>query len=446
MKTKLLLSSFMLLLFASSFAQNKTTVNATSSEISDNLDLRAVASIFGDSKDLADFEFRLNDPKAQISNLDLNNDNQVDYLRVIESIEGNAHLIVIQAVLGHDQFQDVATVEVEKDNNNRMQVQVVGDSYMYGRNYIYEPVYVNVPIIYNYFWAPNYRPYYSAWNWGYYPTYYYGWNPYPIFRYRHHIGLCINFNYQYNYVNYRRCEVAYNNYYGRRSNYYEREYPNRSFEHRNSGYSNRYDLDQSRPRHDVAYGANGNSGNNPRGNANSGTRNFDNPRDNGSNPGTTNTSTGFINPRGAANSSPREMNGNSNSPRNTYNAPISAETNSNPRNNYNDSPRNTSYTGGNSTETNTNPRNSYNDTPRNTSYTSPSSTVTNSTYNTPRSSINESPRNSGYSNSSEPRNTSNASTSPRNSGGGFGGGGGTRSSGGGGNNGGGGRSSGGGRR
>jgi hypothetical protein len=84
MKTKILLSSFMSLLLVNSFAQDRTTVNATSSEVSDNLDLRAVASIFGDSKDLADFEFRLNDPKTQISNLDLNNDNQVDYLRVIE--------------------------------------------------------------------------------------------------------------------------------------------------------------------------------------------------------------------------------------------------------------------------------------------------------------------------------------------------------------------------
>ena len=69
----------MTLLFATSFAQDRTTVNATSSEISDNLDLRAIASIFGDSRDLEDFENRLNDPKTQISNLDLNNDNQVDY-------------------------------------------------------------------------------------------------------------------------------------------------------------------------------------------------------------------------------------------------------------------------------------------------------------------------------------------------------------------------------
>ncbi|WP_396146410.1 hypothetical protein [Flavobacterium sp.] len=253
MKTKLLLSSLMTLLFATSFAQDRTTVNATSSEISDNLDLRAIASIFGDSRDLEDFENRLNDPKTQISNLDLNNDNQVDYLRVIESVEGRTHLIVVQSVLGRDQFQDVCTVEVEKDTNNRVQVQVVGDVYMYGSNYIYEPVYVHVPVIYNHFWISNYRPYCSSWYWGYYPSYYTFWNPYPIFRYRHNIGLWINFSHNYNYVNFRRCHVAYNNYYGRRANFYERQYPNRSFSHRNSGYTNRYELDRTRTVRDVAF-------------------------------------------------------------------------------------------------------------------------------------------------------------------------------------------------
>jgi hypothetical protein len=261
MKTKILLSSLMTLLFATSFAQDRTTVNATSSEISDNLDLRAIASIFGDSRDLEDFENRLNDPKTQISNLDLNNDNQVDYLRVIESVEGRTHLIVVQSVLGRDQFQDVCTVEVEKDSDNRVQVQVVGDVYMYGSNYIYEPVYVHVPVIYNHFWISSYRPYCSSWYWGYYPSYYTFWNPYPIFRYRHNIGLWINFSHHYNYVNYRRCHVAYNNYYGRRANFYERQYPNRSFSHRNSGFTNRYELDRTRTTRDVAFNNTRNNGN-----------------------------------------------------------------------------------------------------------------------------------------------------------------------------------------
>lgn len=247
MKARVLTSIFFALLLSLSVnAQDKTTVRANSSDISDNLDLRAVATLFGDSRDLEDFERRLNDPKSQISNLDLNNDNYVDYLRVIETVEGNAHIIVIQAVLGKDLFQDVASVEVEKDRNNNVTVQVVGDVYMYGNNYIYEPVYVHRPVIYTTFWAPMYRPYYSNWYWGYYPSYYTFWQPFPIFRYQNHIALHINFGHSFHYVSNRRCYAAYNVYYGHRGNAYERMYPNRSFSNRNIGYTNRREMDYNR--------------------------------------------------------------------------------------------------------------------------------------------------------------------------------------------------------
>ncbi|MCF6131861.1 hypothetical protein [Flavobacterium wongokense] len=248
MKTKILSLTILFLWSVTSvFAQDRTTVTATNSDISDNLDLRAVASIFGDSRDLADFERRLNDPNAQISNLDLNGDNRVDYLRVIETVEGSAHLIIIQSVLGLDTFQDIATVEVERDRYNKVQVQVVGDVYMYGNNYIYEPVYAYTPVIYTTFWVSSYRPYYSSWYWGYYPSFYVAWSPFPVYTYHNHIGIYINHHHHYNYVNYRNCSVAYNNYYnGRRGNAYERQYPGRSFAQRNTGYTNRRELVQNR--------------------------------------------------------------------------------------------------------------------------------------------------------------------------------------------------------
>ena len=253
MKTKLLLFTALASIFAIQIqAQDRTTVNATNSEISDNLDLRAVASIFGDSRNLQDFERRLNDPKIQISNLDLNNDNQVDYLRVIETVDGRTHVIIIQAVLDRDVYQDIATIDVEKDTYNRVHVQVVGDVYMYGRNYIYEPVYYTTPFIYASFWLSNYRPYYSSWSWNYYPNYYYTWNPYPVFRYRNNISLCLNINNSYNYVNYRRSNRAIDLYSSRRSNGYERQYPNYSFSRRNSSVANRYELDQRRGTRNVA--------------------------------------------------------------------------------------------------------------------------------------------------------------------------------------------------
>jgi len=73
---KLFGSLLFVLLIASTnlYAQDVTTVEATDSDISDNLDLEAVASVFGDSENLEEFEKKLNDPETQISNLDLNED------------------------------------------------------------------------------------------------------------------------------------------------------------------------------------------------------------------------------------------------------------------------------------------------------------------------------------------------------------------------------------
>jgi len=246
MKTKLLLIAFAALVFGSCSAQGQTTVYAKNSDISDNLDLRAVASMFGESANLQDFERRLNDPKYQISNLDLNGDDEVDYLRVIESVENRTHVIIIQAVLDRDVYQDVATIDVERDNYNKVSVQVVGNSYLYGSNYIYEPVYNVVPVIYSSFWITNYRPYCSTWHWNYYPTYYTAWNPYPIYRYRNNINVCINVNNRYNYVNTRRSYRAPVIYESRRTYGYETRRPDYGFAQRHSNVNNRYDLDQRR--------------------------------------------------------------------------------------------------------------------------------------------------------------------------------------------------------
>ena len=263
MKSKLLILSLLTAFLGLQMqAQRGTRVNAMTNDISDNLDLRAVADIFGDSKNLADFERRLNDPEYQISNLDLNDDNEVDYLRVIETVEGSTHVVIIQSVLARDVYQDVATIDIERNRSNQIQVQIVGNEYMYGPNYIYEPAYYSTPVIYASFWSNNYRPYVSNWYWNYYPTYYTAWNPYPVFRYRNNISINLNFYNTYNYVNVRsssRAVVVYNS---GRSNGYERQHPDYSFSRRNAEVSNRYELDQRRgTRSNENYSRNGNDTN-----------------------------------------------------------------------------------------------------------------------------------------------------------------------------------------
>ncbi|MEZ5008437.1 MAG: hypothetical protein R2753_09855 [Chitinophagales bacterium] len=227
-------------------AQDVTTITAKNSDISDNLNLEAVASVFGDSKDLEDFEKRLNDPSTKLSNLDLNNDGIVDYLRVVELVDQTVHLITIQAVIGEDLYQDVATIEVEKDSDGQTQVQIVGDVYFYGPNYIIEPFYYRTPFIYTVFWSPSYSLWYSPYYWDYYPSYYYTWSPFPIYIYVKNVSVYIGPRNSYSYVGIRKSHTAQEMYSIHRKNDYEVQHPDNSFVKRNVTVKNKLELDQNR--------------------------------------------------------------------------------------------------------------------------------------------------------------------------------------------------------
>jgi len=223
-------------------AQNRISVEAQNTDISDNLDLQAVASIFGESKDLQDFEMRLNDYDSQISNLDLNNDGEVDYLRVIESSENNVHVVVIQAVLDRDVYQDVATIVVERNRNRRTYVQIIGDPYMYGDNYIIEPVYVYTPSIFSFFWGRNYYRWNSPYYWGYYPRYYHNRHPYEVNIYLTNVNSRINRNHRYYYTDRRRNDYSVRLQQSVSRNDYGRRYPDRTFSNRNQNVRNKQDI------------------------------------------------------------------------------------------------------------------------------------------------------------------------------------------------------------
>ncbi len=223
-----------------------TTTRATSYDISDNLDLDAVSSIFGESKDLEDFEYRLNDPENRISNLDLNNDGYVDYLRVLETTSDRNSLVVIQAVLDDDVYQDVATIEIERSSDGRHRIQIVGDAWIYGPNYIIEPVFYRDPFIFSFFWGPRYHVWHSPYYWGYYPRWYSRCKPYPTFRYHRHIHVHIDRHNSYRRINDRHFHFSGDNYNRIHRNDYATRYPDRAFESRNRDVRNHNELIQRR--------------------------------------------------------------------------------------------------------------------------------------------------------------------------------------------------------
>lgn len=159
-------------------------VYAADSDISLNLDLQAVSAAFGQASTVEEFENLLNSSSYMISNLDLNEDGYVDYLRVLETVEGNAHVFLIQAVLGANIYQDVATVVAEVSNASNAYVQIIGAPFIYGPQYIVEPVYIAVPPIFAHLHRPAYRPWRSPWDWNRFPPHYR--HPAPIFVSHYH--------------------------------------------------------------------------------------------------------------------------------------------------------------------------------------------------------------------------------------------------------------------
>ncbi|MGC9344027.1 MAG: hypothetical protein ACP5E3_15095, partial [Bacteroidales bacterium] len=111
----------------------------------DNLNLYAVMNLFQESETLEKFERDLNDPDSRINNLDLNNDNYVDYIMVSDHSEGNVHNIVLQVALNKKEYQDVAVFIVEKYRDGSVAIQLIGDEALYGKNYIIEPNYAETP-------------------------------------------------------------------------------------------------------------------------------------------------------------------------------------------------------------------------------------------------------------------------------------------------------------
>ena len=179
-KLLLLLSALSLSLQTSRvFAQDNVTIVAPSSAAADGLNLQAVSELFAESKNLEAFERALNDPDEGINNLDLDGNGLVDYIRIVEEVDNDAHLIILQAAIGKDEFQDVATIEVEK-NGESYNMQVRGNAIIYGENYYYHPVHIRVWPIFTWIYRPVYRPYHSRFYFGFYPRW---WRPFhPIHR------------------------------------------------------------------------------------------------------------------------------------------------------------------------------------------------------------------------------------------------------------------------
>ncbi len=185
--------------------------------LGDDFSLQGALQLFKTSDDLESFEKALNKENNYVNNLDLNEDGDIDYIRVVDQMEGDVHVIVLRVPISKEESQDIAVIHIERTGESNAVLQIVGDEVLYGPDYLVEPideevdaegkggphpVYETTRVVVNvwfwpsvrYIYTPGYSVYVSPWGWAYYPVWWRPWRPHP-WRYYHtrrvhyHVGF-----------------------------------------------------------------------------------------------------------------------------------------------------------------------------------------------------------------------------------------------------------------
>lgn len=198
-----------LLMITIAKAQSQTAVDSTGLP-GDNFSLQGALQMFQNAASIEDFEKAINSEGNNVNNLDLDEDGNIDYVRVISKMEKNVHAFILQVSVSETENQDIAVIELEKTGNENAVIQIIGDEDIYGEQVIVEPdsgEKDGASVVFNnnynqsgpnaefengspglvinvWFWpsvrfvyAPVYRPWISPWRWHHYPGWWKPWRP-----------------------------------------------------------------------------------------------------------------------------------------------------------------------------------------------------------------------------------------------------------------------------
>jgi hypothetical protein len=159
----------------------------------DHFSLEGALEMFKKAGSPEEFEKLVNTEDNKVNNLDLNGDGDIDYIKVIDKKDGDAHAFILQAAVSETENQDIAVIELEKKGNNDAVLQIVGDEDIYGENKIVEPTEVSDPVqpatnsnvvvnvwawpAVRYVYAPSYTVWASPWGWRARPLWWHPWRP-----------------------------------------------------------------------------------------------------------------------------------------------------------------------------------------------------------------------------------------------------------------------------
>ncbi|MCG2616933.1 hypothetical protein LZZ85_21730 [Terrimonas sp. NA20] len=206
---RLFLSSGFLLSAIAGFSQASSLADSTGLP-GDDFSLQGALALFKRSSSVEDFEKLLNTESSNVNNLDLNNDGQTDYVKVIDKFDNGVHAFILQVPVAENENQDIAVIELEKTGNESAHLQIIGDEDIYGEEVIIEPdgdsegtammmhatdsgfehgpaalldptnaVVVNVwtwPVV-RFVYAPSYIGWLSPWHWTRRPVWWRPWRP-----------------------------------------------------------------------------------------------------------------------------------------------------------------------------------------------------------------------------------------------------------------------------
>jgi hypothetical protein len=67
---------------------------------------------------------RIGKAKIHFRNYNVNDD-KIDYIKVMDNVDGDNHLIVLQVAVNEKENQDVAVFSVSKDENKQINIQLI---------------------------------------------------------------------------------------------------------------------------------------------------------------------------------------------------------------------------------------------------------------------------------------------------------------------------------
>ena len=141
--------AFLSLIFCTQCSSDKVYTTTVTSYASENLDLKAVTDLASKVSSGKELEEKLNDPNTKINNLDLNEDDEIDYIKITE-INGEQKGFSLTVEVPGDkgvEEQEIATIQYDFSKGNQS-VQTHGNRHIYGPSYyyFYSPGYGHFPM------------------------------------------------------------------------------------------------------------------------------------------------------------------------------------------------------------------------------------------------------------------------------------------------------------